>query len=279
MSDLSKLPNSKLLEEIKERGFFVSKVPPQTSGKVFKFDVAPMVGRKYRFGIISCTHLGSMHQQLTHLYSFYTYCKQAGVKMVLHCGDIIEGEKIFRGQEYTVFAHGAKAQVDYAVDNYPRVEGIATKVIMGNHDESFFVHSGANVVEDIARRRDDIEYLGDYLAFVKIDSITVGLMHSAGGVAYSRSYKVQKIIEQLAPEMKPNILAIGHWHINCLIPAYRNVEGISIGCFKSVDPYLTRMGLFPNVGGVVVEVEVDDKGLVGVKYDFRHFYNMKKKDY
>jgi predicted phosphodiesterase len=238
-----------------------------------------MSGRKYRFGVVSCTHLGSKYQQLTHLYTFYKYCKRKGVDTVLHCGDLIDGEKIYRGMEYELHTHGATAQKQYCVDNYPHVTGIKTLVIMGNHDESFYKTSGYNVVEAICAERDDMEYIGDYLAYINLDTIRVAIMHSDGGVAYARSYKVQKIIEQLSPEAKPHLMFVGHWHVNAMIPAYRNVEGVSIGAFQSQTPYLVRKGLMPNVSGLVVEVEVNDKGLVGVKYDWRHFYEMKKNDY
>jgi predicted phosphodiesterase len=277
--NLEKATNVTLIEELKKRGYFVSKVPPTASGKTFKPDIRQMSGRKYRFGVVSCTHLGSKYQQLTHLYTFYKYCKRKGVDTVLHCGDLVDGEKIYRGQEYELHTHGATAQKRYCVDNYPHVTGIKTLVIMGNHDESFYRTSGYNCVEAICAERDDMEYIGDYLAYINLDTIRIAIMHSDGGISYARSYRVQKIIEQLAPESKPHLMFVGHWHVNAMIPAYRNVEGVSIGAFQSQTPYLVRKGLMPNVSGLVVEVEVNDKGLVGVKYDWRHFYEMKKNDY
>lgn len=277
--NIEKATNVTLIEELKKRGYFVSRVPPTASGKTFKPDIRQMSGRKYRFGVVSCTHLGSKYQQLTHLYTFYKYCKRKGVDTVLHCGDLIDGEKIYRGMEYELHTHGATAQKRYCVSNYPAVAGIKTLVIMGNHDESFYRTSGYNCVEAICAERDDMEYIGDYLAYINIDTIRVAIMHSDGGVAYARSYKVQKIIEQLSPEAKPHLMFVGHWHVNAMIPAYRNVEGVSIGAFQAQTPYLVRKGLMPNVSGLVVEVEVNDKGLVGVKYDWRHFYEMKKNDY
>jgi len=47
-----------LREELGSRGYFTSKVPPTVSGKTFKADIKPMAGRKYKFGVISCTQLG-----------------------------------------------------------------------------------------------------------------------------------------------------------------------------------------------------------------------------
>ena len=288
MSDLEKVPRKPdlkgvsikdLVEELKERGRFVSKVPPTMSGRTFTPNVTSLSGRKYRFAVVSCTQIGSKYQQMTHLYTFYRYCQKRRIKTVFHCGDLVDGEKIYRGQEYELFLHGANAQRDYVVDNYPKYKGITTHIISGNHDLAFWNTAGYNIVEAVCDRRDDMVYEGDWLANIVIDSININLMHGSGGVAYARSYKLQKIIEQMAPEAKPHMLFVGHWHVEAHLPAYRNVEGISMGCFQAQTPYLVRKGLTPNVSGLVVDIQVDDKGLLGVNYEWRHFYEMKKKDY
>jgi hypothetical protein len=124
-----------------------------------------------------------------------------------------------------------------------------------------------------------MEYLGDYLAYVHIDGIKVALMHGAGGVAYSRSYKLQKIIEQFAPEHKPHMLFVGHWHVQNHIPAFRNVEGFMMGAFQSSTPFLTRLGLTPNIGGIIIEIRVDSKGLLSVKTEWVPYYVPIKNDF
>lgn len=238
-SDLSKLKTEDLREVLKGRGYFVSKIPPSVSGKTFKVEPSYLPTNTFKFGVISCTHIGSKYQQMTHLTSFYEECERQGANLVLHCGDLVDGEKIYRGQEYELFLHGADAQVDYVINNYPKVNGIKTKVILGNHDESFWSNSGINVVKKICEKREDMEYLGDYLAYLQMANISVGIMHAGGGVAYARSYKPQKIVEQLSPEKKPHLMFIGHWHVACSIPRYRNVETFSLGAFQSQTPLLS----------------------------------------
>lgn len=270
---------NELIEELKLKGYFVSKVPPAVSGKSFTADVKKLGGSTYRFAVISCTQIGSKYQQMSHLHTFYKLCKRRGIDLVLHCGDLVDGAKVYRGQEYELFLHGADEQVDYTVENYPRISGIQTKVILGNHDESFWKTDGFNVVKAICEKRTDMDYLGDYLAFVHIDGIKVGIMHGAGGVAYARSYKLQKIVEQFSPEVKPHMLFVGHWHIQCHIPHYRNVEAFSMGAFQAQTPFLTRLGLSPDMGGLIVEFRTDDKGLLGVKAEWIPFYVPIKNDF
>ncbi len=277
--DMDKAKTGDLLRTLRERGYFVSRVPKTNSGGVFKADLKPLAGNKYRFGVVSCTQIGSKHQQMTHLHSFYSLCRRRKIGMVLHCGDMVEGTRVYRGQEYELFLHGADAQVEYTVDNYPKMSGIETKAILGNHDESFWKNGGFNVVDAICRERSDMEYIGDYLAYVNMGNIKLGVMHAAGGVPYARSYKVQKIIEQLSPESKPHMLFIGHWHVQCHIPAYRNVEGFSVGCFQSQTPFLTRLGLSPDIGGLIVEVKANSSGIASVKTEWIPFYKPKKNDF
>ncbi len=108
-------------------------------------------------------------------------------------------------------------------------------------------------------------------------------MHGDSGNTYARSYRMQKIIEQAAPEAKPDVLVLGHYHTNVLLPEYRNVTGLQLGCFQAQTPYLVRKGLYPEVSGWIVEFKVNNKGRrgnkVGINFRFVPFYKMKKKDY
>ena len=274
-----RLTNLKILELARERGYFVSKVPKSRSGLKFKTDLKRWNGDTYKFAVISCTHLGSKYQQLTALNSFYSLCARSGITTVFHCGDIVDGEHMWRGHEYDIFALGADAQIKYAVKSYPKIRGMQTKIISGNHDLSFWNRSGINVVESICRQRPDFEYLGDNYALGSVAGMKIGLMHAMGGVPYARSYKPQKIVEQLAPEQKPNLLFIGHWHVPVIVPAYRNVEVVSLGCFQAQTPFLTRLGLQPVVSGLIVEFKKDSRGLASVKYQWIPFYKRIKNDY
>lgn len=270
---------STLLSEVQARGYYVARTPSQVRGRIIKTNIHRWSNGGFSFGVVSCTHLGSKYQQLTALYQYYALCESLGVDTVFHCGDMFEGEKMYRGQEYEIFAHGADAQVTYGSDAYPRRKGIKTKLISGNHDLSFWKHAGVKACKAIAKNRDDIDYLGDDLAFVDVGNIRIGLMHAEGGVAYARSYKLQKIVEQLTSEHKPHFLFVGHWHVAAMIPGYRNVETVSMGAFQSQTPYLVTKGLMPWVGGLIVNVIPDKQGIASVNYQWVPFYVPKENDF
>lgn len=198
---------------------------------------------------------------------------------MFHCGDLVDGQKIYRGQEYETFVHGADAQTEYAVSNYPKCKGVTTRLISGNHDQSFLQDAGYNVAKAVCKERSDMTYLGDDLAFVNVDNIKIALMHGRSGVPYARSYRPQKIVEQLSPEVKPNFLFLGHYHVPVILPGYRNVECVQMGCFQAQTPYLVAKALSPFIAGLIVEVQTDSSGLAKVCYEWIPFYKVKKNDF
>lgn len=96
---------------------------------------------------------------------------------------------------------------------------------------------------------------------------------------YARSYKTQKIVEQFSPDLKPHMLFVGHWHVTNHLPTYRNVDAFSMGAFQSQTPYMARKGLTPDMGGAIVEIRVDDSGLLSVETEWVRYYRPIKNDY
>lgn len=280
---LSELEAKELIRELQERGYYIARTPLQQSGQTFRGDMKRWAGGKFRFGVVSDTHLGSRYQQLTHLHDFYRVVARRKIGTVYHCGDICDGgggaANMYRGHEFEIFLHGADTQIEYTVENYPKFSGVRTILISGNHDQAFLKSVNINLARHIAKARNDITFVGDDLAFIEQDAIKICLMHGRSGVAYARSYRLQKIIEQMAPEHKPNFLFLGHYHVPAHIPGYRNVEGWQMPCFQAQTPYLAAKGLYPFVAGLIVTVQPDASGLAKVEYELVPFYKTKKNDF
>lgn len=276
---IENFPTSDVVKDLQRRGYYVARTPLERRGKTHKTDLKRWSGNKFKFGVVSDTHLGSRYQQLRHLSAFYTICARRRIDVVFHCGDLVDGEKIYRGQEYEIFVHGADAQRNYAVDHYPSRKRITTKVISGNHDQSFHKHAGYNIVESICRRRRDMEYLGDDVAYVQVGNVRIGVFHGTGGTAYATSYKSQKLVEKIPGGEKPNLLFLGHYHHPNIIPGYRNVETVQMSCFQAQTPYMAAKGLYPFVAGLIVTVQEDKDGLAKVIYEWIPFYQAVKNDF
>ena len=103
-------------KELSKMGYKVEKRGLAEVDRKFKIDTSMFNGETSRFAVISCTQLGSRFQQLTFLKNFYKYIENQGIKVVLHCGDFVDGEKMYRGHEYELFLHGCEAQKDYAIN-------------------------------------------------------------------------------------------------------------------------------------------------------------------
>lgn len=273
-----------LREQLSSMGYRVEKVEQASVDRRFKVDTSMFEGDTYKMAVISCTQLGSRYQQLTHLKSFYQYIQDQGIKTVLNCGDIVDGIRVYRGQEYELFIHGAKAQREYTIEHYPKMEnGGKTIMISGNHDYSFMANGGEKIVETICDKREDLEYVGDYGAYPKIGPLNIFMAHGDCGVSYARSYKLQKNIEQMSPANKPDIYFVGHWHVGCMLPEYRNVIAFMIPCFQSQTPFLKRKSLYPELGGLIVSFTINDvtrkDGIARCKFEWVPFYVPIDNDY
>jgi len=208
----------------------------------------------FTVGIVADTHLCSTHEKLNELHTFYAIMKKEGIDTVLHAGDYLAGWKVYRGQENEVHTFGAKNQAQYVVDNYPKVEGITTYFISGNHDLSWWTLAGIDPGELIAGQRPDMIYLGQYQGEVRVNKIKIRLMH-ADGNAYALSYKAQKISEQIPSGQKPQLLLFGHWH-QAFYFFYRTIHIMNCGCFEGQSSFLARKGINPIIGGWTAEIRV-----------------------
>lgn len=238
-----------------------------------------------RFAIMGDTQFGSKYAQITYLHSFYDICAREGITDVYHTGDLTDGLKMRPGHEYELYAIAADEQRDDVVKYYPRRDGITTHFITGNHDASLYKHVGYDIGQAIAFLRPDMKYLGRDCAVVNLTpNCKLELRHPWDGTAYALSYKVQKMIEAMESDTKPNILAVGHYH-KAEYMFYRNVHALQTGCFQAQTPFTRGKGISIHLGGWLVTIRVDAWGTIqsfapefvpyykSIDSDYRNFKN------
>jgi predicted phosphodiesterase len=238
---------------------------PQEPTKQFAPTEFRYFRKSYRIGLVADPHLCSRFQQLTLLHDAYAEFDKRKVDFVLNAGDLVDGKNMYRGQANEVFKQGADEQADYVIKTYPKLGGgVKTYIIGGNHDASFFRDSGLNIIRAVCKERKDLVDKGFFKAEFIIKGLRVGLQHPSGGVSYARSYKMQKIIENMMgfihsiPTAEAPILQLfGHWHIPCHLPSYMGIDAVSLPCFQSQTPYLEQKGLMPVVGYAIAEINLD----------------------
>lgn len=233
-----------------------------------------------RFGVMGDTQFGSKYAQLSYLHEYYDLCAREGIKDVYHTGDITDGLKMRVGHEYELYEISADEMRDDVVNNYPMRDGITTHFITGNHDASIYKHVGYDIGQAIANARPDLNYLGRDCATINLTpNCTLELRHPWDGTAYALSYKMQKMIEAMEGDTKPNILAVGHYH-KAEYLFYRNVHAIQSGCFQGQTPFTRGKGISVHIGGWIVTVRVDENGTIqGFAPEFIPFYSSIKDDY
>lgn len=142
------------------------------------------IGNKtFTFGAVSDTHFCSIHEKLDELHTFYEICRKENIKIVVHAGDLVSGWGIYKGQENEVHTFGAEKQAQYVIDHYPKVEGITTYFITGNHCLSWWQKSGIDIGRLVAAGRPDMVYLGQYQGDLVVEGIKIRLLHPDKGGA------------------------------------------------------------------------------------------------
>lgn len=241
-----------------------------------KWDGAEII----KFAIVSDIHIGSKYTQLSHLHNFYDRLVMEGVSTVYNAGDLTEGLKMRPGHEYEVYTVSADEMVEDVIRNYPCREGVTTYFITGNHDASIYKHIGYDIGRAIDDKRSDMVYLGRDCAKVNLTpNCTLELRHPWDGVSYATSYKLQKMIESMESDSKPNIIAVGHYHKQ-LYMFYRNVHGLLTGCFQGQTPFFRGKGISSQMGGWIVTIRVVEDGtIIGFEPEFVPYYASNKDDY
>ena len=234
---------------------------------------------------ISDTHLCNEVQQLHMINKVYKEGYERGYREFLHFGDMSDGDYHNRDtHRYELFRLGADRQASYIADVWPRLPGVKTKLIGGNHDGTHKGNGGVDICQMIADKRPDIEYLGSEHAIYhpEVSSKTAEEMfHMGGGCSSSLSYKPQKYIDKMEPGTKPNLLGIGHFHQSEFL-AYRNVVALLVPCLTAKSPFATRQALENTMGAYFVDFYVNKKGEVEMfQFEEKRFTqkDVKKDDY
>ena len=270
--NISELKFGGLLEEFLLKGYDISidekdgkKIIVKKKNKVSNKAIKPELDELTKISQtwISDTHLCNEAQQLNMINEIYRETAKRGIDTVIHFGDLTDGDYQNRAEHrYELFRLGADRQAKYVAEYWPRVEGVTTYVLGGNHDYSHHRNGGVDVCEMICNMRDDMEYLGSEHAYFnpKNSPKTVEeIYHPGGGCASSLSYKPQKYIDKMEPGSKPNAGGMGHFHQSEFL-AYRNVILLLLPCLTAKSPFAVRQGLENTMGAYFINMYVNSKG-------------------
>lgn len=254
-----------VLREMAAQGYNVQDgvLSKQPAGKRSK--VEHFYGPEVRFGIVSDTHIGNSHAMEDELQEAYAIFKREGIKRVYAPGNLLDGEKTYRGQEYEIKVMGADNVVANLARVWPKVPGITTFHVASStcHEGYYLKSAGLLIGKLIERERPDMVYLGlDEADVVLHDGPArpvLRITHPGGGTSYAESYKPQKIVESYSGGEKPTVLVIGHYHKTGFYDI-RDVATFQAGCLERQTPFMRKHSLAARMGFWIVELRFTDNG-------------------
>ena len=292
--NISSLKFGGLIEEFILRGYDISigerdghpvvfKKKTKSSKKEVKPDISELT--KISETWISDSHLCNEAQQLNMINQIYQETYNRGINLVRHFGDISDGDYTNRSEHrYELFRLGASRQIEYIVNHWPKVEGIKTEFIVGNHDLTHEKNGGVLIGPIIESYRPDLKFVGSEHAYVspeKSPKTSIEMFHPGGGCASSLSYRAQKYIDKMEPGNKPNAVGMGHFHQSHFL-SYRNVIALLLPCLTSKSNFAIRQGLENTMGAYFINFYVNNKGEIEMfEFEEKRFTqkDVKKDDY
>lgn len=284
--DLSPSKTHSLIKEAKELGYkihvehdHIGVTSEGPNKHVINLDIAPVVGERQKVAVISDLHLGSKYCLREQLIEFVNNAYSQGVREILVPGDVLDGA--YRHGMWEVSHSGIDAQVRDLFDTLPCLPGLTYHGITGNHGETFTEKIGIGVGSFITKYfrdegRNDLKFYGNRGAFLKIRGATIHLWHPRSGVAYARSYGIQKQIEKYTV-VKPQILLVGHWHIYCHVYE-RGIHGIACPTFQGGGSSFGKsLGGSPAIGGLILSWGLTKDGTMReLMIDTRFYFELEK---
>lgn len=267
-----------LIEILKKQGYLfdaidgkIVKVKPLKENDVYKI---PNDLDHLKLLMISDTHLASKYDRLDILRYLYAKAEDTGVDYVLHSGDLTEGFSGRPQQIYELKELSYTDQRDYVINNYPK-SSVPTYIIAGNHDLWWIKRCGSDIVKDICEKREDLHYLGSDCEDLEIGKLRIRLFHGTGGSAYAKSYKLQKYLDSIPVNERPNILQTGHIH-QAFYMQQGKTHCFQTSCLQDLTPYERSNGFTNDKSCWWVSVDFDKKGEVkSIKQELETFGNKK----
>lgn len=240
-------------------------------GRVKTVQLAPTHGR-LRIAVISDLHFGSKYHRGSELANFMQRAYDWGARITLNCGDTLDGNKVYKGQEFETSQVAMSDQINSALDGLPQLPDHKYYFIDGNHDASFWRQTGQLAGEAIlnaamVRGRSDLEYLGPDMAQLDLAADEGGkparieLLHPARAGARGQTYHLQNYIESIQGGNKPHIMLVGHEH-SYVVLELRNIHALKVPCFQAQTPFMARRHMQPTIGGLLLEIGLTKRGMV-----------------
>jgi len=220
--------------------------------KVSKNIVYDFSGDIFTALVLTDTHWGSNYSDENRVYAAFEEGEKQKADCLFHIGDVTEGMSGRPNSVLEMNAIGYKKQRDESIRIMSKWSRPAY-YIAGNHDDFLNTKMGAGVsiVEDICKEIPQAVYVGQDSGTVEIKGVKIGLFHGNDSASsYALSYRLQRHINGMAPQGKPQIYFTGHDH-KAFYMFYRNVHALACGCIQDQTPWMAGKGI-PSMPGFYI---------------------------
>jgi predicted phosphodiesterase len=264
-----KIGSERIVVDNKEEEVFDLTEVQETATKL------PNRTKTIKIGIISDTHFGSKAALTACVKDFiHKAYDEHGIRTILHCGDILAGNGVYKGQMAELSYWACDDQCDAAIEGMPKLDGLNYYAILGNHDVDFIKKVGVDPGRKLSKSRDDIHIVGQLKGKVILrpENIIIEMLHIKSS-AHARSYVLEKYMTRaIFKGDLPHVILEGHRHTAGYF-ALNGVQCLLVPCFEDRNMFVKYHGFVPEVGGTILTLELDENNtIVGCTPQFI-FYN------
>jgi len=226
---------------------------------------------KIKEGVVSDTHIGHKLELPELLNEAYEIFDKSGIKIVNFVGDATNGPpKHNEDRKGEIYEYHATALTNQFIEKYPNKKDIITYMITGDHDSWYMTYGyGYDILDVITKLRPDIKYGGIQEADRENGKAIILLRHYNWGGNYAKSYKPQKIIEDIIvkyiiankEKYKGRFFVVlsGGGHVYCSL-LYKGIIFILAPCLQGNTNYITKLGKAPDIGFLIYSATADKDG-------------------
>lgn len=211
--------------------------------------------------VISDTHIGHERSEIGFMQSVVNYAYEQGIRTVLHVGDLLEGHYMsIRPQSVKELdAIGFDDQLDLAEEVLPKLDGLNYYMISGNHDHTYERNAFANPVKALAKRRNDVHYLGYNFGKMNFGKVDVALVHPTDGIGQNYGLKMHKYFDRAGADKQARIVLMGHYHKHTHLH-YKGQDGFIVPALVSQSQFMKDGNLASVVGAMILHMKLNAKG-------------------
>ena len=214
---------------------------------------------EFKFILISDTRLCSKSQQLSILNDIYQKGHDLGYDNVILLGNISAGiYPLTKVYAQTNFINDTQGQIDYIVNNYPRVDGMKTYFVTGILDNIHLSKGKVDIGKRISESRDDMIYLGENSCDVILDNMTMALFSSQLAKTYTVSHRTQQQAVSFRSEDKPKVMLYGGL-CQCEQYTYRGIKILDCPSICATTKEMAEKRYSNTIGAWYVTIKTNEK--------------------